>query len=79
MPTSSILHDIVIDNKKDAKNLIRALEKTQKSYKIVSSKEALADVTPMKQDDDVLIGKKKITVTKGGENLKQKVFCGIVI
>ncbi len=70
MPTSSILHDIVIDNKKDAKNLIRVLEKARNSAKIVSSNEALADVVPYEWDDDVLNGKKKVTVTKGGGNLK---------
>ena len=62
MPKSSILHDIVIDNKKDAKNLIRVLEKARKSSKFVSSKEALADVVPMDWSDDVLSGKKKVVV-----------------
>ena len=62
MPTSSILHDIVIDNKKDAKNLIRVLEKARKSSKFVSAKEDLADVVPMDWSDDVLSGKKRVVV-----------------
>ena len=69
MPTSSILHDIVIDNKKDAKNLIRVLEKARNSAKIVSSKEALADVVPYEWDDDVLNGKKKATVYEGSKKV----------
>lgn len=39
-----------------------------KQSKIVSSEEALKDVTPIKWSEDVLLGKRKITV---GEMLTQ--------
>lgn len=40
---------------------------SQKKCKIVSSKEALKDVKPIKWSNDILTGKKKVTIVQAKE------------
>ena len=72
MSTGSITRDIVITDRKQARQLIRALEKAKrcaekesrkkKKLKVVSTEQAMADAVPFPRDDDVLNGKKKVVV-----------------
>lgn len=72
MSTGSITRDIVITDRKQARQLIRALEKAKrcaekesrkkKKLKVVSTEQAMADAVPFPWDDDVLNGKKKVVV-----------------
>ena len=72
MSTGSITRDIVITDRKQARQLIRALEKAErcakkesrkkKKLKVVSTEQAMADAVPFPWDDDVLSGKKKVVI-----------------
>lgn len=72
MSTGSITRDIVITDRKQARQLVRALEKAKrcaekesrnkKKLKVVSTEQAMADAVPFPWNDDVLSGKKKVVV-----------------